>query len=396
MSRPLRIFLCCQQAQRRHAVPAYAFWAEYFRGALAEAGHTCLEAPACDWAEGLLSLEPEAARAWQQRTWESALTYLRREHAREPIDFFLGYLFPQQVEPEAIQSIRALGIPCVNFFCDNVRELRQVPGAYRGFDLHWVPEHKALPLYRSAGLPHLQAPMPCWLPAVSRTAAGRESLPPTFVGTRDAQREALFAQAIELGLRVDLRGVGWSGSAPPPAPPPPSARDPLELARRQWAFARQHGWSALFRKLTGSGQAPAVAFDFAAYARSAPVGDDYWTVLRESSVCIGVNRYPSLRFPFDRPDTYSRLRDLEAPMVGACYLTEWTEGLDELYALGVEIETYRDAAELTAKTDELMRDAPRRARMRAAAQRRALNHHSIDRTLQRIAARLSLPGSATP
>lgn len=400
MSRPLRIFLACQQAQRRHAVPAYAFWAEYFRGAFAEAGHVCLEAPACDWAEGLLPLEPADAAAWRQRTWESALAYLRREHAREPIDFFLGYLFPQQVEPAALESIRALGIPCVNFFCDNVRELRAVPAAYRGFDLHWVPEHKALPLYRAAGLPHLPAPMPCWVPSARRAATGRETLPVTFVGTRDAQREALFAGAIRLGLAVDLRGVGWEGSAPPPAPAPQSARDPRELARRQFAYARQHGWAALWRKLTGSGQPRPVDFDFKPFARPAPVGDDYWTVLRESTVCIGVNRYPSLRFPFDRPDTYSRLRDLEGPMVGACYLTEWTEGLDELYSLGTEIETYRDAAELTAKAAELHGDAPRRARMRAAAQRRALNHHSIDRTLQRIAARLSVPGyratAATP
>src|SRR3954464_975729 len=147
MSRPLRIFLCCQQSERRHAVPAYAFWADYFRGALTEAGHECLEAPESDWAKGLLPLEPEAATAWRDLTWRKAVDFLRREHARVPIDFFLGYLFPRQVLPAAVEEIRALGIPCVNFFCDNVREFRRVPEEYRNFDLHWVPEHKAVSLY---------------------------------------------------------------------------------------------------------------------------------------------------------------------------------------------------------------------------------------------------------
>jgi spore maturation protein CgeB len=105
-----------------------------------------------------------------------------------------------------------------------------------------------------------------------------------------------------------------------------------------------------------------------------------------------VNRYPSLRFPPDRPDTYSRLRDIEAPMAGACYLTEWTEGLDRLYDLGTEIDTYRDAAELVAKVASLSADPARRCRLRAAAQRRALSDHSISRTLARIAERLCLTG----
>lgn len=104
-----------------------------------------------------------------------------------------------------------------------------------------------------------------------------------------------------------------------------------------------------------------------------------------------MNRYPSWRFPPEQPDTYSRLRDIEAPMAGACYLTEWTQGLDQLYELGREIETYRDAAELVEKSRALAGDPPRRKRMREAAQRRALNDHAIAETIRRVAARLNLP-----
>ena len=386
MPRPLRIFLACQQSAVRHAVPAYAFWADYFRHAIAEAGHTCLEAPVCDWAAGLRPAETLASESWPDRTWTSALDYIRHEHSRQPIDFFLGYLFPQQVLPAAVSEIRALGIPCVNFFCDNVREFRRVPAAFRAFDLHWVPEFNALPLYARDRLPVLHAPMPCWVPPAQRVPASRETLPPTFVGTRDELRAHLFADAFLLGLSADLRGYGWDGTTPPPPAP---AASPGGLLRNQWHFLRRHGPRALGRKLAHRLMPPTpFTFDFSAHVRPMPVGDDYARILRESSVCLGVNRYPSPRFPLDNPDTYSRLRDLEAPMSGACYLTECAPGLDTLYDLGNEIETYRTADELVEKSRALVADPVRRARLRAAGQRRALADHPILRTLARIAEHL--------
>ncbi len=387
MKRPLRIFLSCQQSVVQHAVPAYRFWAEYFRAACAEAGHVLIEEPSCDWAEGLLPLPPDARRHWLERTWSAALRRIEKELDHGGVDFFLGYLFPAQVTEEALAGLRSRSVPTVNFFCDNVREFRSVPPAFRSFDLHWVPEHAALTLYRSAKLPHLSAPMACWVPPACRTPVQRETLPVTFVGTRDEQREVLFADAIDCGLRLELRGVGWDGSAPSTFVPRPAV-DWCERIRRQWEFGRQHGWAALIRKL--SSRRRPLEFDFAAYTRPAPVGDDYWRVLRESAVCLGVNRFPSLRFPFDRPGTYSRLRDIEAPMAGACYLTEWTEGLDSLYEPGREIATYRTPAELAHISRELMADPARRAQLRIAGQRRALAEHGIASTLSKIAQHLGL------
>jgi hypothetical protein len=389
--RPLRIFLCCQQALQRHAVPAYAFWTEYFRRGVEEAGHTWLEAPACDWAEGLLPLAPVAREAWCARTWQVAVDAIRREHARQPIDLFLAYLFPAQVLPAAIHEIRELGVPCVNFFCDNVREFRTVPAEYRHFDLHWVPEHKAVALYRRAGLPWIEAPMACWVPPGQRVPVERETLPVTFLGTRDEQRERLFAEVLALGLAVDLRGPGWESSTTAHPSPASHARSATGLLANQWNYFRQHGAAAVARKWHRTLRPPAaLAFDFTPFARPALFGDAYWPGLRECTVCLGVNRYPSLRFPADRPDSYSRLRDIEAPMAGACYLTEWTEGIEQLYEPGREIETYRDAGELVAKARALAADAPRRRQLRAAGQQRALRDHSISRTLERIAARLGL------
>lgn len=347
-----------------------------------------LEVPGCDWAAGLLAEPPGGRAAWRARAWETTLDWLRREHAARPVDLFLGYLYPEQIEPAAVRSVRALGIPCVNFFCDNVREFRRVPREFSGFDLHWVPEYAALPLYRRAGLPHLHAPMPCWVPPELRTPPARETFPVTFIGTRDELRERLFAEAFALGLEARLWGRGWRDEPATPSAATPAAGS---LLSNQFDFARRHGLAALARKLAARAfPPPPFSFDFSPFAEASAPAAQFFTLTREATVCLGVNRYPSPRHSPLRPAAYSRLRDLEAPMVGACYLTEWCEGLDQLYAPGVEIETYRDAAELVEKTRALSADPARRARLRAAGQHRALSDHTIARTIERVARTLQI------
>lgn len=107
-------------------------------------------------------------------------------------------------------------------------------------------------------------------------------------------------------------------------------------------------------------------------------------ITREATVTVGVSRVSTPLQPDRRPLRYSRLRDIEAPMLGACYLTEWTEGVERLYELGAEIETYRTPEEMVAKLAELSGDSRRRNAMRERAQRRALSDYSVPRTLKRI------------
>ena len=362
---------------------------EAFRSAFAEVGHTCLEAPGCDWAEGLLNRPADDHLAWRQRTWECALRWLSAEHRKQPIDLFIAYLYPGQIDTSALSQVRDLGIPCVNFFCDNVRLFRSVPSEFRGFDLHWVPEVKGCDLYTRARLPHLFAPMPCWVDPRLRSLPQHESLPPAFVGTRDEQRERLFSEAIKLGLSIQLRGRGWIGTPGSENAPPRGGG--AGIIANQVEFIRSHGLRAFMRKIGSmASKARPVEFDFSPWAGSACDGESYWQVLRESVVCVGVNRYPSFRFPADRPDTYSRLRDLEAPMVGSAYLTEAAPELPLLYEVGEEVEVYSSPAELVDKARDLVGDREKRLRMRTRAQRRALADHSIERTISRIGEHLGL------
>jgi hypothetical protein len=121
-----------------------------------------------------------------------------------------------------------------------------------------------------------------------------------------------------------------------------------------------------------------------------PAFEDYNVLTAESMITLGVSRYPSFRFPLLKPDSYSRLRDIEAPMLGACYLTEWTEGIDELYDIENEIAVYRTVEELIEKAKELQADIGKRKKIKINGQKRALADHTIPQSLNKIKCSLGL------
>jgi hypothetical protein len=384
----MRILLSCLQDLRQHAIPAYRFWATYFRNGIVEAGHEFAEVPNVDWAEGCAAKSNDELKVWRETIWTRTLDWIRTElGADRRLDLFLSYFFPQQIEPSAIAEIKKLGIPCVNFFCDNVREFSSVPSEFKCFDLNWVPEYEAIPMYKVAKVPYLKAPMPCWVAPVLRTLPERETESPTFIGSADDLRKQLFSDALNLGAELVVRGPGWSGGSAKHVSP--KLRSATSVLRNQLRFARKHGIKSLGYKLQNKVFSTEVIIP-AAVIKPPVWGDEYFKVSREARITLGVNRVSTVRTGNRRPLVYSRLRDIEAPMLGACYLTEFTAGLAHLYDLGEEIETYQTAEELAHKIDMLKRDSVRRRRMRGRAQQRALNDHSMAKTLRRILKRLDM------
>ncbi len=386
----MRILLSCLQSKEVHPIPAYAFWRSYFVNGCLEAGAECLEVPEVDWAKALLPLPEEELKSWRSDAWEKTLRFARNEHARKPIDLFLGYLYPRQIEVEAVTQLQTLGIPCVNFFCDNVREFRRVPAEYSPFALHWVPEFEALGMYRKAGLPFLHAPMPCWVPKQLRSLPQEETEPATFVGSADVLRRRLVAEAWEQGADFVVRGPGWESGSEELGVPDSAPRSKTRTISNQVALVREQGIRALCVKVSDRMfpvKPPAIT---SVKIQPAVFGAEYQRVTRQAEVIIGINRVPTARRSNRNPLTYSRLRDIEAPMLGACYLTEWTEGIEFLYDPGTEIETYKTPAELKDKLDFLAGNPEKRQAMRRLAQTRALKEHGVPQTLEKIAGQMNL------
>jgi hypothetical protein len=367
-----------------HSIPAYRFWSYYIKNGIEQAGMKWLEVPGVDWAAGLVPYEGDPVlETWKTNTWEKTVSYV--EVNRANIDVFLCYLYPKQIDKEAIKRIRALGVPCINFYCDNIRSFKRIPPSFKVFDLMWVPEFEALDMYKNAGVKYINLPMPMWVAPQYRVLPLREDQQVSFIGSKDRLRAQLLADVIKKDLKVNIRGNGWLEKDDDTI-----AKLPVSLNtifKNQLSLIKRDGINAF------------LAHHFKRYSNDAeiiipqenilpqPNFEEYIDITRESCITIGINRVP-LNNLQGGLTTYSRLRDLEAPMLGACYLTEYTDGLAMLYDTKTEITTYTNADELLAKSNVLLKSQTKRTELRVNGQARALNDHAIPTSLAKIKAAL--------
>lgn len=387
----MHIYLICQQSQQQYAVPASGFWRYYLIHGLTEAGHTVTEPLDADWAYGLQVLPPALRRSWSDKIWESTLQEIQALTSKgNAPDLILSYLFPNQTDASAVSEICRLGIPFVNFFCDNVREFERVPDSFKNFTLHWVPEFKALSMYRKAGLPFIFLPMPMWVAPEFRIPSDVEIPIVNFTGSRDRLRTPLLNTLAERITDLEVRGAGWlpeQKSRQKSAGISFSRMDRLQL---NLDFILEQGFIAWYRKRKSYPDQPEMNTALSACVRSRPDPNAYISLTRESEITLGINRYPSWNFPDTSPDTYSRLRDLEAPMLGACYLTENTAGLDKLFDLEKEILVWSDMDELVHQIQLLRKNPALRKSLRKAGQQKALREHSIGNSIAQIVRHLQI------
>jgi hypothetical protein len=378
----MKVFLSFLQSTTQHPIPAYDFWQYYIKNGIEEAGYEWTECPDADWALGLVPQAPEQHTEWKERVWSQTINWLRSN----PVDLFLSYLYPEQIDTSAINEIKRMGIPCVNFYCDNVRQFRKAPKEFSVFDLNWVPEYKAIKLYQKAGYPYISLPMPMWIEPAKRKVYNETNNQVTFIGSKDIQRIHFFENVIKQcpSINLCIYGNGWKDV--------PQSTVRIESGFNkigyQFSFIKQHGVIPYLRKIKQRGLNTDISEALRFKINDITDFESYNKLTAESMVTIGINRYPSYHYPLFKPDTYSRLRDIEAPMLGACYLTEYTEGLERLYDIGKEIETYTSPEDFIEKVDMLTTNTDLRQRLKARGQKRALDTHSIHNSIAQIIQRL--------
>jgi hypothetical protein len=383
----MKFFLSFFQSKIIHPIPAYDFWQYYIKNGIEEAGHQWTEHPAVDWAEGFAQKNIISQADWKSQAWEKTIRYLK-EH---PVDVFLSYLYPEQIDLSAVHEIRKMGIPCVNFFCDHVRDFRQLPDEFSAFSLNWVPEHDAVKLYQKTKYPYIHLPMPMWVEPRLRVFKDEINEQVTFIGSKDIQRQFFFEKLCELNADLPLYicGTGWQQEKQNDKTFAPHNNFGVKL-KNQYRFFKQFGIKSYSRKISQRRMNTILSEALTNRIHNKPNFEQYNQLTASSMITLGVNRFPSFNFPLHQPGTYSRLRDIEAPMLGACYITEWTAGIDELYDTENEIVTYIDEEDLLNKIGRLRIDKEKRKRLKINGQKRALQDHSIANSLSKIICALGL------
>lgn len=378
-------YISCFQSLKKHNLAPYQFWEYYFKNGIEETGFKWVESKV-DWAEALTYDDfSNEIKSWSSKTWDIVLKDLKTIRQKEKNIIFLSYFFPKQINLDILIEIKRMGIPFVNFYCDNVRDFKYIPKEFNAFDLNWVPEIDALKMYKNKKLNFLHLPMPMWVDYKYRNLPNLENNNFVFIGSKDNTREELLNNIISKGIDIKIYGGNWNNNTINEV----EIFQKKNLKSRLLHFNKQishNGISSFLWKFIYPKYQNINLGNLQKHIYGNLDFETYNDTLKQSQIVLGINRVPINKFKFQNYPVYSRLRDIEAPMLGACYLTEFTNDLAHFYEIGKEIEVYRDENELIEKVKILKSDGEKRKKIRLLGQKKAINklasNHSIHAIVQ--------------
>jgi len=313
------------------------------------------------WARRAVS-EPVADTADEHsRTSEQVAAQILRAHASHGLDAVISYCFARDLHPDVVRRVQAAGVPWINFFCDSTHRFEEVESLARVVSLNWFVEHAAIPRYCALGVPFVCLPY-AFNPAELPDCACREPVrSAAFIGMPTGPRVKQLGQLIAAGSQLEIRGPGWDESSDD------------AVTRQAMLF---HGLGDHLRR---QAQWPVVRA-----CANGPLSDaELPEYLRGCRTVLGLNQ------GLDRHGqqlSYLKLRDLEFPGHGCCYLTEHNADVAAALDVGREVLTYHSIEEAAQWLCELPREPRRAAEIGQAGRRRVLAEHTWAARLPQLAA----------
>jgi hypothetical protein len=310
---------------------------------------------------------PLAASRDREATSERLLVQVRTAHARGGLDAVISYCFSSDVEPALVERTVELGVPWINFFCDSTYAFDRVEELARVTSLNWFPERAAAPQYRALGRPVLCRPYAVHAAALADAGCDVAEHALGFVGAPTGNRVLRLAGLRLLGCPAEVRGEGWHRTAAPASRPRPPQTD--RRARGQ-----------LVERILGRALMPLVRGQARALA-----DDEMAPFLARCRVVLGLNEGRDLHGVYR---SYLKLRDVEFPGYGCCYLTQHNEDIEHAFDVGREVLTFHDSAEAASLVRQSTRHTSQARAIGRAARRRVLAEHTWPGRLPELAAAL--------
>lgn len=424
-----------------YAVPRSAWVDLNLRRSLEDMGHTLVRFDFPGWPD---DNDAYWTKHGKPRTNERLLQTFRRALQNGPLDLFFGYFYSSVVYPETIDLIRRSGVPTVNFSCNNVHQFDLVRDIANRFDLCIVPELAAQEDFRAIGARPVRIQLAA-NPRIYRPYPEPRRYDVTFVGQRYADRTEYLDYLYSNGVAVRAWGAGWQ------------PRKGLSVAHAKSALAlvedeRLDGIARLLRhRLAGlrtrraQGPAPATSValaplrnlddraslgggsrrgvdgattvltpgspnfaerslatldatprvDTSAYGGPRLLQRDLIKMYSQSRISLGFATAGESHLSATRL-RHLRLREFEAPMSGALYLTEEQPELGEYFRSGREVLTYTDREDMLDKVRYYVAHAELSEGIRYQAWERAHREHTWQHRFSDLFAALGLRVGARP
>jgi spore maturation protein CgeB len=347
------------------AVPRSAWVDLNLRRSLEDMGHELVRFDFPGWPD---DADDQWQRIGKPRTNERLLSRFRAAlSGNGRVDLFFGYFYNSVVYPETIDLIRQSGVPTVNFSCNNVHQFDLVRDIAPHFDLCVVPERAAIADFKAVGAVPVRIQLAA-NPSVYRPYPEPRMYDVTFVGQRYADRAEFLDHLFRHGIDVRAWGAGWQ------------THKRLNIAHARAALAliedeRLDGIRRLLRRGRGQKGEAAQDVDTSSFGGPRLLQKDLVKNFSQSRLSLGFATAGTSHLSGTRLK-HLRLREFEAPMSGALYLTEDQPELAEYFEPGKEVLTYVDRQDLLDKARYYLAHQEESERIRRAGFCRAKNDHT--------------------
>ncbi len=381
MKNKFRIFCAIPSSANNFALKSSNIWYKNLVEPLIDMGHEIVM-PSFDVSEQYRATYDHGSEKQQQAKIEYGrrlVKDVKESLANKHIDFILTYYDSFQISPEAIDELRQTGSLVVNYSCNNIHQFDEVREVAPHFDFCIVPEKEAIEKYLAVGAKPLHIQMAA-NPQFYKPYAVKEKYNATFVGQKYLNRPEYIHYLRKKGIDAKVWGPGWR-----PLTPLWNRGNFMKSLRhlpgRIWLrFNQIIEWRNLLRT------------DPYALPPNACGGtlSDIDMVKMYSWSKISLNFSEVKDQITGEIKRHIRLRDFEAPMSGAFYMTAYQEELTEYYDIDKEIVCYDTKEELLDKVKYYLAHPNKRIRIREAGFQRARRDHTWEKRFEQLFSMLKL------
>jgi spore maturation protein CgeB len=374
----MRIFLVIHKSTNS-AIPSNSIWYKNLYETLIDMGHTVC----------LYITEPIGSNnKMQYKAFKSneILELFTRENKKEPFQLFFSYLTDDMVIPEVIDEIKCSGVITCNFSCNNMHQFYLVEGISPYFDFCLHSERDAREKFLKVGA------NPIWFqmaanPKYFFPQKLKKEIPISFVGMNYAKRARYIGYLLENNCVVEVFGPGWFFSK----------KDRFKRwLRRDLDLFLSLINSNLNYQAKYSNYAAEIDYYRVLYSKHEshfhmPISDEEMVNLySKSNISLGFIDVFLNHDPTQIPTFHLHLREFEAPMCGALYLTGFCDEILEFYEPDKEILLYKNEYELLDKTKYFLKHDSEANKIRQSGRKRALNCHTYAHRFKQLFNQLGL------
>ena len=258
------------------------------------------------------------------------LKKVKEVHAERPIDLVIGQMWAHIFSQDALMEVKNLGIPVINISMDDKlpelwgyknKERMGAVGLGKGVDLTLTTTREVMPWYANEDMLALFWPLASDPQLFSGVGHIKKDIEVLFIGNRYGVRGEIIEYLNQNGIQVTCYGNGWQNGYA-------SAEMNIELSKRAKII---------------------LGFGTIAYSKKV------YTL---------------------------KLRDFDALMTGALYITHRNPDLLALFEEGVHLECYETKEELLSKLKYYLVNSPETAAIGLRGQNHAIRHHTWKHRLQ--------------